>query len=129
QAYLVRHHAPTDRLILCGDLNIAPEARDVYDANAWEGSVLYHAELRAIFGALLTWGLTDAFRMHHPESGLYSWWDYRMLAFPKNHGLRIDHILASAPVAAESVAAAIDRNERKGQQPSDHAPVIVELET
>ncbi len=74
------------------------------------------------------WGLVDAFRLHHDEPGFYSWWDYRMLAFPKNKGLRIDHIDLSEPLAGRCTGALIDRDERKGKQPSDHAPVIVELD-
>ena len=73
-------------------------------------------------------GLTDTLRLHHEEGGLYSWWDYRMLAFPKNRGLRIDHIFASRPLATRCVSASIDRQERKGKQPSDHAPVIATFE-
>jgi exodeoxyribonuclease-3 len=114
-------------LALCGDLNIAPEARDVHDPVLWEGSVLFHEALRGAFAQLHDWGLTDAFRLHHSEGGLYSWWDYRMLAFPKNAGLRIDHILLTAPLASRCTAVVIDRAERKAQQPSDHAPVVAEL--
>ncbi len=77
--------------------------------------------------ALCRWGLVDAFRIHHPESGLYSWWDYRMLAFPKNAGLRIDHVLVTEPLAKRCTGATIDRDERKGKQPSDHAPVLVDF--
>ena len=74
------------------------------------------------------WGLVEAFRLDHEGPGIYSWWDYRMLAFPKNQGLRIDHVLLSEPLAARCTAALIDRNERKGKQPSDHAPVVVEVD-
>lgn len=118
---------PKDKLALCGDLNVAPEARDVQNPAAWEGSVLYCPEARAALEQVLAFGLVDAFRLHHAEGGLYSWWDYRMLAFPKNDGLRIDHLLLTAPLATLCTSAFIDRNERKGQQPSDHAPVVIEL--
>ena len=114
-------------LALCGDLNIAPEARDVHDPEHWEGSVLFHVDLRAAFADLCAWGLADSLRLHHQEGGLYSWWDYRMLAFPKNAGLRIDHVLVTRPLAAVSTAVVIDRNERKGKQPSDHAPVLADF--
>ncbi len=127
RAYLDRTARPQDKLILCGDLNIAPEARDVAQPAAWEGSVLYCPEARAALGEVRAFGLVDAFRLHHSESGLYSWWDYRMLAFPKNDGLRIDHVWVTEPLAPLCTASFIDRNERKGQQPSDHAPVVVEL--
>jgi exodeoxyribonuclease-3 len=70
----------------------------------------------------------DAFRLHHQGPGLYTWWDYRMLAFPKGRGLRIDHVFLSEPLAALCTAARIDRDERKGKQPSDHAPVVVDLD-
>ncbi len=125
--HLDRQRDPGDKLALCGDLNIAPEARDVANPAAWEGSVLYCAEARAALGQVLAFGLVDAFRLHHSEGGLYSWWDYRMLAFPKNDGLRIDHVLVTEPLAPLCSGAFIDRNERKGQQPSDHAPVLIEL--
>ena len=115
-------------MALCGDFNVAPEARDVCDPEAWEPSVLFHPEARAALEHVRAWGLVDAFRLHHEEGGLYSWWDYRMLAFPKNQGLRIDHVFLSEPLAARCRAARIDRSERKGKQPSDHAPVVVELD-
>jgi exodeoxyribonuclease-3 len=115
-------------VVVCGDFNVAPEARDVADPPAWEGSVLFHPEVREALQDVLSWGLTDVFRQHHDEAGLYSWWDYRMLAFPKNKGLRIDHIFASQPLASRCMAAFIDRNERKGKQPSDHAPVVASFD-
>lgn len=125
--YLERHHTPQDLLALCGDLNVAPEPRDVHDPNAWAETVLFHPEARAVFRELCAWGLCDTVRLHHQEGGLYSWWDYRQLAFPKNHGLRIDHILVTAPLAARCTKAEIDRNARKGQGASDHAPVMAEF--
>jgi len=127
EAYLAGRHGAQEALVLCGDLNIAPEARDVHAPELWEGSVLYHAELRAVFARLAAWGLEDVFRRHHAEGGLFSWWDYRRLAFPRNQGLRIDHVLATAPLAARSTACVIDREERKGKQPSDHAPVVTDF--
>jgi exodeoxyribonuclease-3 len=128
RAWLDRRFAKGDLVALCGDFNVAPEARDVCDPEAWESSVLFHPEARAALEHVRAWGLVDAFRLHHEEGGLYSWWDYRMLAFPKNRGLRIDHVFLSEPLAARCRAARIDRNERKGKQPSDHAPVVVELD-
>jgi exodeoxyribonuclease-3 len=126
-AYLARHHTPTEPLVLCGDFNIAPEEIDVYDPEGWRESVLFHAAVREKWRLLIEWGLVDTFRKHVPDPGKYSWWDYRMLSFPKGRGLRIDHVLATAPMAARCTAAAIDREERKGKQPSDHAPVSAEL--
>jgi exodeoxyribonuclease III len=124
RAWLERHHVASDRLALCGDFNVAPEARDVAEPSAWEDSVLFHPEMRAALEHILGFGLVDTFRLHHEEPGLYSWWDYRMLAFPRNQGLRIDHIFATRPLAERCVDARIDRQERKGKLPSDHAPVM-----
>jgi exodeoxyribonuclease-3 len=128
RAWLDRRFSKGDLVAVCGDWNVAPEARDVCDPAAWEPSVLFHPEARAALEHVRAWGLVDAFRLHHQAPGLYSWWDYRMLAFPKNQGLRIDHVLLSEPLAARCTGALIDRSERKGKQPSDHAPVVVEID-
>jgi exodeoxyribonuclease-3 len=122
--YLDRHCDPTGLLALCGDLNVAPEPRDVHDPAAWQETVLFHPQARAALQDLCAWGLIDAFRLHHSEGGLYSWWDYRQLSFPKNHGLRIDHILVTQSLATRCASAHIDRETRKGQGASDHAPVV-----
>jgi exodeoxyribonuclease-3 len=122
-AHLERHHSPAEPLVLCGDFNIAPEENDCYDPEGWRESVLFHSAVREKWRLLIRWGLVDTYRKHVPDAGKYSWWDYRMLSFPKGRGLRIDHVLATAPLAARCTAAAIDREERKGKQPSDHAPV------
>ena len=111
-------------VVLCGDFNVAPEPRDVHDPGIWDGQVLFHPDERAALQKVLAWGMVDLFRKHHPESGLFSWWDYRQLSFPRNRGLRIDHLLGTSSVAARCSDALIDRNARKGKQPSDHAPVI-----
>ena len=126
-AYLERHHQPSEPLLVCGDFNIAPEDRDVYDPEGLCEDVLCHALVREKWRALVGFGLTDTFRQHVSDAGKYSWWDYRMLGFPKGRGLRIDHILATEPRAKLCSAAAIDRDERKGKQPSDHAPVLAEF--
>jgi len=128
RAWLDRRFASADPVALCGDFNVAPEDRDVHDPEAWEGSVLTHPDARRALQDVRGFGLVDSFRLHHDEPGFFSWWDYRMLGFPKNRGLRIDHIDLSAPLAERCRAASIDRNERKGKQPSDHAPVIAELD-
>jgi len=122
--YLDRQGDPRGWLAVCGDLNVAPEPRDVHDPAAWQGTVLFHPRTRAALRELCTWGLVDAVRLHHQEGGLYSWWDYRQLSFPRNHGLRIDHILVSASLAARCTGAWIDRAARQGPGASDHAPVI-----
>ena len=127
RAHLDRHGDPTEPLALCGDFNVAPDDSDVANPDAWRNTVLCHEEGRLALSSVKAWGLVDLVRMKHPDGGIYSWWDYRLLGFPKNDGLRIDHIFATEPVARRLAAAAIDRNERKGKQPSDHAPVLVEL--
>jgi exodeoxyribonuclease-3 len=124
RAWLDRRFVATDRLALCGDFNVAPEARDVADPEAWKESVLFHPEMRAALEHILGFGLVDTLRLHHEEPGLYSWWDYRRLAFPRNQGLRIDHVFATRALAERCVDASVDRQERKGRQPSDHAPVL-----
>ena len=125
RAYLDQNHDPSEPLALCGDFNVAPEDRDVANPDKWRDSVLCHEEGREALRDLCRWGLVDAFRRHRPEDGLYSWWDYRQLGFPKNDGLRLDHVFVTDTLAGRSGAAEIDRQERKGKQPSDHAPVIV----
>ncbi|RLJ67721.1 exodeoxyribonuclease III [Sulfurisoma sediminicola] len=115
------------RLALLGDYNIAPEDRDVYDPAAWAGQVLCSEPERAAFRALTALGLTDAFRLFEQADKSFSWWDYRMMAFRRNMGLRIDHILLSPPLAARCTASAIDKAPRKLERPSDHAPVLAEL--
>ena len=128
RAWLDRRFEKNAPLALCGDFNVAPEDRDVSDPPKWATTVLCHPEVRQALEAVRGWGLEDSFRLHHDEAGFFSWWDYRMLAFPKNRGLRIDHIDLSEPLVGRCTGALIDRNERKGKQPSDHAPVIVELD-
>jgi len=127
RGFLERRCDPMEPLVLCGDWNVAPDDRDVCDPPGWAESVLFHPEARAAFESIRGWGLVDTFRLHHPEPGRYSWWDYRMLAFPKNQGLRIDHVLATDSLARRCTAAGIDRDERKGPQPSDHVPVWAEF--
>ncbi len=115
-------------LALLGDYNIAPEDRDVHDPAAWVGQVLVSAPERAAFQALCELGLNDSFRLFEQADKLYSWWDYRQMAFRRNMGMRIDHILLSAPLAARCRAAIIDKVPRKWEQPSDHTPVVTTLE-
>lgn len=124
KTHLEMHHDPAEPLAVCGDFNVAPDDRDVANADKWRDSVLCHEEGRKALRDLASWGLVDVFRRHHAEGGLYSWWDYRRLGFPKNDGLRLDHIFATKTLARRSTAADIDRQERKGTKPSDHAPVV-----
>jgi exodeoxyribonuclease-3 len=126
--YLDRHFKPDQKVVLCGDLNVAPEPADVYDPVGWVNEPIFHEDARKALQRIEQFGLVDVVRKHNPNPGLYTYWDYRQLAFPKNNGLRIDHILATAPLAACCSAAVVDRNARKGKLPSDHAPVIATFE-
>ena len=114
-------------LVLMGDFNVAPEDRDVYDPVAWAGQIHCTPEEREHFRALVGLGLVDAFRLFEQPPKSWSWWDYRNLAFRKNQGLRIDHILISEALKPKVSACVIDKLPRKNERPSDHAPVIVEL--
>ena len=127
-AYVSTNLDLTGKVAICGDINIAPEARDVAKPDRWKNSVLFHPEMTGAFQALLSHGLVDTARIHDRGDGPYTWWDYRMLAFPKGDGLRIDHIFASNSMAAACRQVSVDRDERKGAQPSDHAPLIAVFE-
>ncbi len=122
-------HAATDPLVLGGDFNVAPTDKDVWDATACHGGTHVSPEERAALAELEHWGFLDAYRLLHPEPERYSWWDYRAGAFHKNLGMRIDLLLATPPVAERVVWADIDREARKGKPtPSDHAPVVIDLD-
>ncbi len=121
--HLDAHYKPDQPLVICGDFNVAPEPRDVHDPKLWEGQTMFTAREREALKRATDFGLVDTFRIHHPEGERFSWWDYRMLAFPKNRGLRIDLLFATRPLAERCTAADIDREARKGAQPSDHAPI------
>jgi len=119
--------ARNSRLVVAGDFNIAPEPRDVHDPEAWAGQVLFSEPERAAFRALLNLGLKDSFRLFDQPGRMFTWWDYRNLAFRRKMGLRIDHILLSAELAAACTECSIDVDLRRLEQPSDHAPVIATL--
>jgi len=119
--------ATHENLVLMGDFNVAPEDRDVFDPVAWAGQIHCTTEERAQFRQLLELGLVDAFRLFEQPPKSWSWWDYRNLAFRKNQGLRIDHILVSAALRQRVTACTIDKAPRKNERPSDHAPVMAEL--
>ncbi len=121
---LARH----PNLVLMGDFNVAPEDRDVHDPVAWAGQIHCTPEERAQFAALVELGLADAFRLFEQPPKSWSWWDYRNLAFRKNQGLRIDHILVSPALKARTTACIIDKAPRKNERPSDHAPVLLTLD-
>jgi exodeoxyribonuclease-3 len=125
--WLAEEKKQHESLALLGDLNIAPEDQDVHDPAAWEGSVLVSEPERHAFRTLQQIGLKDAFRLFEQAPKSYSWWDYRQLGFQRNKGLRIDHILLSEALAKRCTACVVDKTPRKWQQPSDHAPVIAEI--
>lgn len=123
QAELTKH----PQLAVAGDFNVAPEDRDVHDPKAWVGQVHVSPAERAAWRALLELGLQDSFRLFAQPEKIFSWWDYRMMGFRRNAGLRIDHVLLSAPLARACAASTVDKAPRKLERPSDHAPAVVEL--
>lgn len=126
-AWLKEELARHPRLALLGDFNIAPDDRDVHDPKSWEGQVLCSEPERQAFRGLLDAGLKDAFRLFDQPEKIYSWWDYRMNAFRRNMGLRIDHILLSQALAEACSACRVDKGPRALERPSDHAPVVAEI--
>ena len=127
--WLAAELAANDRLVVVGDFNIAPDERDVYDPKAWEGQVLFSAPERQAFQDLLALGLKDSFRLFEQAPASFTWWDYRVNAFKRKMGLRIDHILLSGPLAGACRSSSIDIEPRKNERPSDHAPVIADFAT
>lgn len=130
---VLEHHLESESpksvpLAVCGDFNVAPDDRDVWDPSAFVGATHVSDAEREALQRLLKLGMVDAFRLCHQESGLYSWWDYRAGSFHKHLGMRIDLILISEGLAAGVRFAVVDRNARKGRQPSDHAPVLVDFD-
>ncbi|MCL4313317.1 MAG: exodeoxyribonuclease III [Actinobacteria bacterium] len=128
QEYLAKRFDPMSMLAVCGDFNIAPTDKDLWDPAFFEGHTHVTEPERRSLEELLSWGLVDVFRLHRPESGLYSWWDYRGGDFHQHRGMRIDLILTTESLAKRSRWVLIDRNARKGRQPSDHAPVVVDFD-
>ena len=127
--WLAEAAEPQDPLVLGGDFNVAPEDRDVWDPKACHGGTHVSTAEREAFARVCQWGLADAYRLHHPEAGRYTWWDYRAGNFHKNFGMRIDHLLVTMPIRARTVWAEIDREARKGKPiPSDHAPLLIDLD-
>lgn len=118
---------PAQPIVIGGDFNVAPEDADVYDMADFAGATHVSEPEREAVAALRDWGLVDAYRLHHPEPGKFSWWDYRAGNFHKGLGMRIDHLYVTRPVADRCTAAEIDRDARKGKLPSDHAPVYIDL--
>jgi exodeoxyribonuclease-3 len=124
RAYLERTTAPDQPVAVCGDMNVTPDDRDVWSPEKWQGQIHCSPPERAALGELAGFGLVDAFRANNGDAKRYSWWDYRGVSFFKDQGLRIDLIYLTSPLAARCTGCTIDRNARKGQDASDHAPVI-----
>ena len=116
-----------ERFAVVGDFNIAPEDADVHDPDGWRGQVLFSGPERQAFQGLIGLGLTDTFRLFEQEPATFSWWDYRMGAFRRNRGLRIDHVLVSQALERVCSGSRVDREPRTWERPSDHAPVIAEF--
>ena len=127
QSWLTKELSQNQRLALLGDFNIAPTDEDVHDPKAWEGQNLVSPSERNAFTALLNLGLSDSFRLFEQAPKTYSWWDYRMMGFRRNAGLRIDHILLSEALKEKCAASVVDKTPRTWEQPSDHAPVIAQI--
>jgi exodeoxyribonuclease-3 len=127
RAYLDRSAKPSEPVAVCGDFNIAPDDRDIYDRVALEGSTHITEPERQALRDVEDWGLVDAFRLHYDQDGLFTWWDYRAGNFHKHLGMRIDLLLLSRTLAESSTYALIDRNARKGKLPSDHTPVFIDV--
>jgi exodeoxyribonuclease-3 len=116
------------KLVLLGDYNIAPEDRDVHDPIVWQGNILVSEAERIQYRQLVKLGLFDSFRLFEQADKSFTWWDYRMMAFRRNHGVRIDHILISEPLVSVCKSCVIDREPRKRDRPSDHTPIIAEFD-
>ena len=128
QTWLAEELQQNERLALLGDFNIAPEDQDVHDPKAWEGQNLVSPPERNAFQELISLGLHDSFRMFEQAPKTYSWWDYRMMGFRRNAGMRIDHILLSKPLQEKCKSSNVDKEPRAWEQPSDHAPVIATIQ-
>ncbi|OWS69183.1 exodeoxyribonuclease III [Polynucleobacter campilacus] len=126
--WLTEELEQNQRLALLGDYNIAPEDQDVHDPKAWEGQNLVSPPERNAFQDLINLGLSDSFRMFEQAPKTYSWWDYRMMGFRRNAGMRIDHILLSEALKEKCSASIVDKEPRTWEQPSDHAPVIAVIQ-
>ncbi len=127
RALLESSEDPGSDLVLGGDFNIAPDDRDLWDPEVFVGATHVSEAERERFRALVDWGLRDTFRDVYDSGGLFTWWDYRGGSFHRKMGMRIDHLLATAPLAARLTAILVDRNARKGKSPSDHAPLVADF--
>jgi len=125
--YITAHHSPTEKVLICGDFNVAPADIDVFAPDEVRGQCCFHPNEQEWFENLKSWGFTDAFRALYPDTQAFTWWDYRAMAFRRNRGMRIDHHLASKPLMDDVTAVLLDREERKKDKPSDHIPVTLVL--
>jgi len=124
-----KNFKPTDAVLWVGDFNIAPESRDVYNPEGLEGHVCFHPEGRKALAEVMKWGFVDVFRMFCDQGGQYTFWDYRERgALSRNHGWRLDHIMATKSLAAKAAACYIDKEPRLAERPSDHTPIVAEFD-
>ncbi|MBA2540815.1 MAG: exodeoxyribonuclease III [Deltaproteobacteria bacterium] len=128
RAYLDRTAKPTDPLVVCGDMNVTPDDRDVWSPEKWKDQIHCSAPERAALQTMTEFGLVDLFREKYPDTRAWSWWDYRGVSFFKDQGLRIDVIFGTKSIVDRTTSVAIDRTARKGQDASDHAPVIATID-
>ncbi|MGE3761776.1 MAG: exodeoxyribonuclease III [Kofleriaceae bacterium] len=126
--FLERTSTPSADIVVCGDMNVTADDGDVWSPDQWRDKIHCSPQEREALANVRAWGLVDIFRKLTPAGGVWSWWDYRGVSFFKNQGLRIDHILVSESIARRASACTIDRNARKGQDASDHAPVTVTID-
>jgi exodeoxyribonuclease-3 len=127
RAFFDKNYSASEKVLLCGDFNVAPDPEDVWNPGAWEGSIHFSLPERAAINHVKQWGFVDAFREMNGPVKEFSWWDYRAGAFQKNHGLRIDHIWVSPTLAADCKKCWIDTSPRILEKPSDHTPLIAEF--
>ena len=126
--YFKKNFKPAEPVLWVGDFNIAPERIDVYDPDALSGHVCFHPEVHKALKKVMEWGFVDVFRMHCKEAGQYTFWDYRMNAFRRNLGWRLDHIMTTEVLANKSTACYVDKEPRLVEKPSDHTPIIAEFD-
>jgi len=123
-----KNFKPTDPVLWVGDFNVAPEPMDVYDPEGLLGHVCFHPDVHKALEKVMQWGFVDVFRMHCSEPGHYTFWDYRVRnSFKRNLGWRLDHIMATEPLAKKSTTCYIDKEPRLAERPSDHTPIIAEF--
>ena len=127
--YFRKHFKPTDAIVWAGDLNVAPESKDVYDEQGLMGHVCFNPQVQNALQLVMQWGFVDVFRKHCSDAGQYTFWDYRLAnSVKRNLGWRLDHIMATAPLAQKAVACYIDKKPRLAERPSDHTPIVAEFD-